>query len=109
MLMKFVSEFCSTFENKEQIMEMFRIVCQIARLYLEICQICNEEGRQAWSDSYAQGSPEPTLLFATPKLPDLKGGTYALPAFDSMISVHIKLHGTFDPTEESAPRQCKSS
>ena len=48
--MKFVSEFRSTFENKEQIMEMFRIVCQIARLYLEICQICKEEGRQVWSD-----------------------------------------------------------
>lgn len=60
-----------------------------------------QKGTKAYAASLtSEGSPEPTLLFATPKLPELKGGTYALPAFDSMISVHIKLHGTFDPTEE---------
>jgi FkbM family methyltransferase len=48
-----------------------------------------------------EGSPEPTLLFSTGMLDGrVEGGIFALPAFDNVISAHIKLSGTFDPAEE---------
>ena len=88
-------------------------LAEIRARYQEYQWCLYRDVRTSGSEAYAEaliseGSDEPTLLFTASG--QVRTGThadgyvrpskFALPAFDSFISPHVKILGTFDPIEE---------